>query len=193
MHLRRGQGQCWGRAGDGARALLPCISGFRQVYLTVTYLIDSFVIGFLIFSKPAAHAPRTLLQNHVCRPLAQARPTPCDHAHANLGGSHHEWNEHLYHSARRRPQLNPRGPTACGHRRFERACQLCMRGYTLFCLGCLQPYTPGRILGWTPNTHSANVYPASCVYSVERVGRSIEEKVPWDPPVFLKRPRGPTQ
>jgi len=69
----------------------------------------------------------------------------------------------------------------------------CAYAATPLCLGCLQLYTQGRILGWTPNAHSANVCLASCAYAAERIGRSIEEKVPWDPPVFLKRPRGPTR
>jgi hypothetical protein len=42
----------------------------------------------------------------------------CAHALRQPWGSHHKWNEALYRFARRRPQLT-RGPTACGHRRFE--------------------------------------------------------------------------
>jgi hypothetical protein len=117
----------------------------------------------------------------------------CAHAHANLGGFHLSWNEPLlYRSARLRPQLNPRGPTACGHRRFERARQLWIRGETSLSW-LLATYTPGRILGWTPDAHSANVCIASCAYAAERIGRSIEEKALWDWPVFLKRPDSPTR
>ena len=72
------------------------------------------------------------------------------------------------------------------------------------CLGCLQPYTPGRILDWTPDAYRANVYlascaytakhcPANCAYAAERIDRSIEEKTLWDRSIFLKRPDGPTR
>jgi len=74
----------------------------------------------------------------------------CDHAHRQPRGFHLSWNEHLYCFARRHPQLNLRGPAACGHRRIFECVYLSALGY-------LQPSTPGRILGWTPNEHSADV------------------------------------
>ena len=43
---------------------------------------------------------------------------PCAHALRQPRGFHLSWNESLYRFARRRPQLT-RGPTTCGHRRFE--------------------------------------------------------------------------
>ena len=70
---------------------------------------------------------------------------------ANPWGYHHKWNEALYRFARRRPQLT-RGPTACGHRRFEHLAS-CAYAARPLCLGCLQPYTPGCILAWTPDAH----------------------------------------
>jgi hypothetical protein len=94
----------------------------------------------------------------------------CDHAHRQPRGFHLSWNEHLYCFARRHPQLNLRGPAACGHRRiFERV--------YLSALGYLQPSTPGRILGWTPNEHSADVCLDSCVYVSAHIGRPIEERI----------------
>ncbi len=39
----------------------------------------------------------------------------------------------------------------------------------LSALGCLQPYTQGRILGWTPNAHSVNVCLARCAAMIRGV------------------------
>jgi hypothetical protein len=58
----------------------------------------------------------------------------------------------------------------------------------LSAFGYLQPNTSGRILGWTPNAHSANVCLTSCVYAAERIGRSIETNTLWDLPIFLDGP-----
>ena len=74
-------------------------------------------------SKHVCSTARLAARPHALRPCA-CLPRGC----------HFKWNEHLYRSARRRPQLNPRGPAACGHRRFDCVCQLWTRGYTLFAL-----------------------------------------------------------
>ena len=59
------------------------------------------------------------------------------------------------------------------------------RGY-LSVLGPLRPHTLGRISGWTPNAHSADVCFASCGYAVEFcTGRPIEENIQWDLPLLL--------
>ncbi len=87
----------------------------------------------------------------------------CAHAHANLGGFHLTWNERLYSSVRRRPQLNPRAPAALSIGDLSVVSNCTYASKPLY-LGCLQPYTPGRILGWTPDAHSANVCLASCAY-----------------------------
>jgi hypothetical protein len=161
----------------------------------------NFFLNFLCYEVFAKQKRKLCAANYYSRDLPVL--VHCAHAHANLGGFHLSWNERLYRSACRRPQLNPRGPTVCGHRRFERAVS-CAYAAKPLSLGCLQPYTPGRILGWTPDAHSANVClascayaakhcPASCAYAAERIGLSIEENTLWDPPVFLKRPDGPTR
>ena len=97
-------------------------------------------------------------------------------------GCHLSWNEALYRFARRRPQLT-RDPAARRQQRI-RAC------YTSLLVGSLQLNTSGRILGWTPNEHSANVCLASCVYAAAHIGRSIGKNVLWDPPPLL-RPDSP--
>jgi hypothetical protein len=67
------------------------------------------------------------------------------------------------------------------------------RGY-LSVFGYLHPSTPGRILGWTPTSHSADVCFTSCGYASEFcTGRPIEENIQWDLPLLLKGPRGPTR
>jgi hypothetical protein len=61
-------------------------------------------------SKHVCSTARLTARPHALRPCAR-QPRGC----------HYKWNEHLYRSARRRPQLNPRGPAAAGHLQI-RAC-----------------------------------------------------------------------
>jgi hypothetical protein len=61
-------------------------------------------------SKHVCSTARLTARPHALRPCAR-QPRGC----------HSKWNEHLYRSARRRPQLNPRGPAAAGHLQI-RAC-----------------------------------------------------------------------
>ena len=76
--------------------------------------------------------PAPALRRHAFAEILCDQPVLvlCAHAHANQRGFHLSWNEHLYRSVRHRPQLNPSGPTTCVHWRFERSCQLCIRGET---------------------------------------------------------------
>jgi hypothetical protein len=49
-------------------------------------LIDIVLLSVLIFSKPTRVPAGISFPNHVCRPLAQARPTPCARAHVEPRG-----------------------------------------------------------------------------------------------------------
>ena len=57
--------------------------------------------------------------NHVSIQVIFLVHVHCAHAYRQPRGFHLSWNEHLYRSAHRRPQLNPRDPNACGPRRFD--------------------------------------------------------------------------
>ena len=105
------------------------------------------------------------------------------HLRMEFSANHLTLNEALYRFTRRRPQLT-RDPVARRQQRI-RAC------YTSLLVGSLQLNTSGRILGWTPNAHSADVCLASCVYAAAHIGRSIGKKVLWDPPPLLERPDSP--
>ena len=121
-------------------------------------------------------------------------------------GFHFSWNEALYCFARRRPQLTRDPPhlaigdlivpASCGHAATHSLPWL------------LAPATLGRISGWKPDTHSANVCFASCGYTAEHsvfcfascgyaaqfcTGRPIEEDIQRDLPLLLEGPYGPTQ
>ena len=63
-------------------------------------------------------AARLILSRYCTHHLDNRVLVPCAHALRQPRGFHLSWNEALYCFARRRPQLT-RGPTACGHRRFE--------------------------------------------------------------------------
>jgi len=109
---------------------------------------------------------------------------PCAHALRQPRGSHLSWNEVLYRFARRRPQLT-RGPAAWCPRRIRVWIPLLPRP--------LHPHTLGRISGWTPDAHSANVCFSSCGYAAKVcTGRPIEEDIHRDLPLLLEGPCGPT-
>ena len=62
---------------EGSNDVDPLVSGFGQVYLTVKHICPVVLLSVLIFSKPTRACRGHPSSKHVCRPLAQARPTPC--------------------------------------------------------------------------------------------------------------------
>ena len=96
---------------EGSNNVDPLVSGFGQIYLTVKYICPVNLLLVLIFSKPTRACRGYPSSKHVC---STARLTARPHALRPCArlprGCHYKWNEHLYSSARRRPQPNPRGP-----------------------------------------------------------------------------------
>ena len=116
---------------EGSNNVDPLVSGFGSIYWTVKYICPVNLLSVLIFSKQTRACRGYPSSKHVCSTAClTARPHALRPCARQPRGCHLKWNEHLYRSARRRPQLNPRGPAACGHLRFECARQLCIRGCT---------------------------------------------------------------
>ena len=62
---------------EGSNNVDPLVSGFGSIYWTVKYICPVNLLSVLIFSKPTRACRGHPSSKHVCRPLAQARPTPC--------------------------------------------------------------------------------------------------------------------
>jgi hypothetical protein len=73
---------------EGSNNVDPRVSGFGRsnIFDGKIYLIDVVLLSVLIFSKPTRVPAGISSPNHACRPLAQARPTPCARAHAEPRG-----------------------------------------------------------------------------------------------------------
>ena len=115
---------------EGSNNVDPLVSGYGQIYLTMKYICPLVFLLVLIFSKPTRACRGYPSSKHVCSTARLvARPHALRPCACLPRGCHLKWNEHLYRSARRRPQLNPRGPAAAGH--------LQIRAYTDFLNGGL--------------------------------------------------------